>query len=72
MTRSVLYTVSYGVNTSHLFEFAGSYDKLKDAKKVYDTLPMIYPFKAKRITRLSFPNKWEGANDVRTVEEGVA
>lgn len=71
MTNSVLYTVSYGVNTAHLFEFAGSFDKLKDAKKVYETLPMVYPFKAKRITRLSFPSKLAVADSIKVVIEVI-
>lgn len=72
MTRSVLYTICYGVNTSHLTEFTQPFNKLKDAKKAYEELELIYPFKAKRLSRLSFPNKWEGANDVRTVREVIA
>lgn len=71
MASSVLYTVSYGVNTSHLFEFSGSFDKLKDAKKVYEALPMVYPFKAKRITRLSFPSKWAVADSIKVVIEVI-
>ena len=70
--RLVNYIVTYGVTSRHLCESAGVYDKLSDAKKAYDNVKFDYNYKAKRLVRLSYPNKWEGANDVRIVCEVVA
>lgn len=70
--RSVLYMVQYGVDSRHLFESLGTFNKLKEAKAAYEGVSTGHPFKAKRLTRLSFPDKWSGANDVRVVREVVA
>ena len=69
MSRSVLYVVTYGVNTSHLTESGGMFNRLKDAKQAYESLPLVYPNKAKRLVRLSFPGKWMGADSVQTLQE---
>ena len=72
MSRLVCYCVTYGVTSRHLWESVGTFEKLKDARQAYDNLPLSGNFKAKRLTRLSFPDKWQGADNVTTVCEVVA
>lgn len=69
--RLVNYVVTYGVTSRHLSESAGVFEKLKDAKKAYESVQLDHNFKAKRLVRLSYPDKWSGANDVKTLEEVV-
>ena len=69
--RLVDYMVVYGVTSRHLTECAGVFGKLKDARKVYDSLELDYNFKAKRLIRLSYPNEWAAANDVRVLDEVI-
>ena len=72
MARLVNYLVVYGVNSRHLDNSAGLFDKLKDAKAAYDAVILNYPDKAKRLVRLSYPDKWSGVDDVKTLVEVVA
>lgn len=67
--RSVNYIVTYGVTSRHLHESAGVFNKLKDAKQAYESVKLEGGFNAKRLVRLSYPNKWEGANDIRIIIE---
>lgn len=69
--RIVNYVVTYGVTSRHLYESAGVFERLKDAKQAYESVQLDYSFKAKRIVRLSFPDKWSGADDVKILEEVV-
>lgn len=70
--RIVSYVVTFGVTSRHLCESAGVFDRLKDAKSAYTNLELKENYKAKRLVRLSFPDKWQGADDVRVLEEVIA
>lgn len=72
MARMVNYIVIYGVTSRHLSEHAGTFERLKDAKDAYHSLILKENYKAKRLIRLSYPDKWSGANDVRVLAEVVA
>ena len=71
MSRLVNYVVTYGVNSRHLYESAGVFEKLKEAKQAYNNIQLDYNFKAKRLIRLSYPDKWSGANKVDVIHEVV-
>lgn len=70
--RIVNYIVTYGVTSRHLCESVGVFDKLKDAKAAYNALKFEGNYKAKRLVRLSYPDKWSGCNDVKILREVVA
>lgn len=70
--RIIAYVVTYGVTSRHLSESAGVFDRLKDAKEAYNSLELKENFKAKRLVRLSFPDKWSGADNVQVLEEVIA
>jgi len=70
--RIVNYIVMYGVTSRHLCESVGTFERLKDAKQAYQNLTLKENYKAKRLMRLSYPDKWSGANDVKILAEVVA
>lgn len=70
--RIVNYVVTYGVTSRHLCESMGVFERLKDARKAYNDLELVGNYKAKRLVRLSYPNKWSVCNDVRILAEVVA
>ena len=72
MARIVNYIVVYGVTSRHLSESVGIFERLKDAKEAYQSLVLKENYKAKRLVRLSYPDKWSGANDVKVLDEVVA
>lgn len=72
MARLVNYIVTYGVTSRHLSEGAGVFTLKRDAQLAYDTLVLKENYKAKRLVRLSYPDKWSGADTVTTLCEVVA
>lgn len=69
MTRRVNYIVVYGVTSRHLSESLGVFDRLRDAKQAFKEWKPFENYKAIRLIRLEYPDKWSGANDVRVLDE---
>lgn len=51
------WSVDYGVNRSHLYECAGVFDRLKDARKAYEAVELKHPWGYKRILRMTFETR---------------
>lgn len=67
----VLYAVTYGVTTRHLFESAGVFKLLREAKEAYEAISLGQGWQAKRLVRLSFKVKWEGCDKCEILQEVI-
>lgn len=63
-TTKPFWMVWYGVDSRHLHECVGVFDRLKDAQKAYDEIELKPPHKAKRLCRVT-----EEPYSLKTVKE---